>query len=122
MKAVATIAEEHAIMAAAAQPSIGSEVQVQQVSMSYKRGRQTVPVLDRIDLEIQAGEFLALVGPSGSGKTTLLNQNAGLAQPVPGAFITARTALASFSAGELSKWRSCTIGFVFQMYPLIPVL
>jgi len=90
--------------------------------MSYKRGRQTVPVLDRIDLEIQAGEFLALVGPSGSGKTTLLNLIAGLDQPISGTIITAGTDLASLSAGELAKWRSCTIGFVFQMYHLIPVL
>lgn len=122
MKAVGTIAEEHAIMAVAAQPLIGSEVQVQQVSMSYRRGRQTVPVLDRIDLEIQEGAFLALVGPSGSGKTTLLNLIAGLDQPISGTIITAGTDLASLSPGELAKWRSHTIGFVFQMYHLIPVL
>jgi len=122
MKAVATITEEHTIRAAAAQPSMGSEVQVQQVSMSYKRGSQTVPVLDRIDLEIEEGAFLALVGPSGSGKTTLLNLIAGLDQPISGTIITAGTDLASLSPGELAKWRSCTIGFVFQMYHLIPVL
>jgi putative ABC transport system ATP-binding protein len=122
MKAAATIADEENIMAVAAQPLVGSEVQVQQVSMGYMRGSQRVPVLDRVDLEICSGEFVALVGPSGSGKTTLLNLIAGLDRPTSGTIITADTDLASLSDGGLAKWRSRTIGFVFQMYHLIPVL
>ncbi len=122
MKAVAIIAAEESIVAVAAQPLIGSEVHVQQVSMAYMRGSQRVPVLDCVDLEIHSGEFVALVGPSGSGKTTLLNLIAGLDRPISGTIITADMDLASLSDGELAKWRSRTIGFVFQMYHLIPVL
>jgi putative ABC transport system ATP-binding protein len=122
MKAVATIALEETITAVAAQPLLGSEVQVEQVSMAYMRGSQRVPVLDRVNLEIRSGEFVALVGPSGSGKTTLLNLIAGLDRPVSGTIVTANTDLGSLSDGELAKWRSRTIGFVFQMYHLIPVL
>ena len=122
MKVVATTAAEETIADVAVQPLIGAEVQVQQVSMAYMRGSQRVPVLDQVDLEIHQGEFLALVGPSGSGKTTLLNLIAGLDRPVSGTIITADMNLASLSDGELAKWRSRTIGFVFQMYHLIPVL
>jgi putative ABC transport system ATP-binding protein len=117
-----SIVVEEAVVALATEPEVECEVQVQQVSMSYKRGSQQISVLDRIDLEVQRGEFLALVGPSGSGKTTLLNLIAGLDRPVSGTIITAGTNLGALSEGKLAEWRSHTIGFIFQMYHLIPVL
>lgn len=119
MKAIAI---EEAVTSAVTQPKIEIEVQVQQVCMAYMRGNQRIPVLDRVDLEIQRGEFLALVGPSGSGKTTLLNLIAGIDRPVSGTIIAANTDLGSLSDGQLANWRSRTIGFIFQMYHLIPVL
>ena len=81
-----------------------------------------LPVLDEIDLHIEDGEFVALIGPSGSGKSTLLNIIAGLDRPSSGSVAVAGVDLTSMSDNQLAKWRSQTIGFVFQSFNLIPVL
>ena len=92
------------------------------VVKSYKRGRQTVEVLHNLDLDVQPGEFLALMGPSGSGKTTLLNLIGGLDRPTDGEVVVAGEHIDDLSGGELAKWRSRHVGFVFQFYNLMPTL
>jgi len=97
-------------------------IQVQNVSKSYWRDSFEVPVLDDLSLEINQGEFLALMGPSGSGKTTLLNLIAGIDRPSKGKLIVDGTDISTLGESALAKWRSAKIGFVFQFYNLIPVL
>ena len=92
------------------------------VVKSYKRGRQTVEVLHNLDLEVQPGEFLALMGPSGSGKTTLLNLIGGLDRPTDGEVVVGGEHIDDLSGGALAKWRSRHVGFVFQFYNLMPTL
>jgi putative ABC transport system ATP-binding protein len=92
------------------------------VVKSYRRGRQTVEVLHNLDLDVQAGEFLALMGPSGSGKTTLLNLIGGLDRPTDGEVVVAGEHIDDLSGGALAKWRSRHVGFVFQFYNLMPTL
>ncbi len=99
-----------------------SAVSVQNVRKVYQRDSQQIMVLDGMNLEVPAGEFVALMGPSGSGKTTLLNLIAGIDRPTSGRVVVANTDLAPLSEGELAKWRSRNIGFIFQFYNLIPVL
>jgi len=99
-----------------------SAVSVQNVRKVYQRDSQQLTVLDGINLEVPAGEFVALMGPSGSGKTTLLNLIAGIDRPTSGKVVVANTDLTPLSEGELAKWRSHNIGFIFQFYNLIPVL
>jgi putative ABC transport system ATP-binding protein len=97
-------------------------VDVKNVSKSYVRGKQKVPVLDGLTLSIAKGDFVALMGPSGSGKTTLLNLIGGLDQPSGGEITVAGTRIDKLSSGELAKWRAANVGFVFQFYNLMPVL
>jgi len=97
-------------------------VKLSNVAKSYYRDSLEIPVLTDIDLEISAGEFLALMGPSGSGKTTLLNLLAGIDRPTSGEVVVAGENIARLSEGALAKWRSRHIGLVFQFYNLIPVL
>ncbi|OGC86400.1 MAG: ABC transporter ATP-binding protein [candidate division Zixibacteria bacterium RBG_16_48_11] len=97
-------------------------VTLRNVAKSYYRDSLEIPVLTDIDLEIPAGEFLALMGPSGSGKTTLLNLLAGIDRPSSGEVIVAGENIAKLSEAALAKWRSRHIGLVFQFYNLIPVL
>jgi putative ABC transport system ATP-binding protein len=78
--------------------------------------------LDGVDLDVSAGEFLALMGPSGSGKTTLLNLIAGIDQPTAGTLLVAGTDLPRLSRSALTRWRAGTVGYVFQLYHLLPVL
>jgi putative ABC transport system ATP-binding protein len=99
-----------------------SAVSVQNVRKVYQRDSQELTVLDGINLEVPAGEFVALMGPSGSGKTTLLNLIAGIDRPTSGRVVVANTDLTPLSEGALAKWRSRNIGFIFQFYNLIPVL
>ncbi len=100
----------------------GSIVKLRGVSKTYTRGGEAVPVLEDLDLEVPSGSWEALMGPSGSGKTTLLNLIAGLDRPNAGAVEVAGKRLESLGEGALAKWRSNTIGFVFQSYNLLPVL
>ena len=97
-------------------------VRCQDLQKSFVKGRERVEVLDGINLEIQEGDFLALMGPSGSGKTTLLNLIGGLDYPSGGAVEVGGVSLNEMSARQLAKWRAENIGFIFQFYNLLPVL
>jgi putative ABC transport system ATP-binding protein len=97
-------------------------VEVRDVRKVYQRDRQSVPVLDGLSLDIAEGDFVALMGPSGSGKTTLLNLIGGIDQPTSGAIGVGGTNIATLKGDALSRWRSRHIGFIFQLYNLIPVL
>lgn len=97
-------------------------VNLTNVGKSYKKGKETVKVLDHLNLEIKRGDFLALMGPSGSGKTTLLNLLGGLDSPTQGELSIAGQRIDKFSSGQLTKWRARHVGFIFQFYNLMPVL
>jgi putative ABC transport system ATP-binding protein len=97
-------------------------VRLRGVAKDYKRGAETVHVLHQLDLDIPKGDFLALMGPSGSGKSTLLNLIGGLDRPSAGTIEIAGQRTDSLSDGQLGKWRANHVGFVFQMYNLLPVL
>ena len=92
------------------------------VAKEYYREKLTIPVLEELNLTVYEGEFLALMGPSGSGKTTLLNLIAGLDRPSSGQVIVHGQDLGQMSEGEITRWRSRNVGFIFQLYNLIPVL
>jgi putative ABC transport system ATP-binding protein len=97
-------------------------ISIHGLSKAYQRGEQRIPVLEGVDLEVQAGEFVALMGPSGSGKSTLLNLIAGIDKPTSGRIEIGGTDIATLSEGELADWRASHIGFIFQFYNLMPVL
>jgi putative ABC transport system ATP-binding protein len=97
-------------------------IKVQEVNKSYWRDSIEIPVLNNISLNINEGEFLALMGPSGSGKTTLLNLISGIDKPSNGKIVINETDIAGLGESALAKWRANNIGFVFQFYNLIPVL
>ncbi|NJN52859.1 MAG: ABC transporter ATP-binding protein [Gammaproteobacteria bacterium] len=97
-------------------------VKLEGVSRTYVRGKESLKVLDDIDLTIEQGDFVALMGPSGSGKTTLLNLIGGIDQPSSGSVEVAGQRLESLSSKALAKWRAAHIGFIFQFYNLLPVL
>ena len=97
-------------------------VRIRGLSKSYRRGGQIVPVLTDINLEVAAGEFLALMGPSGSGKSTLLNLIAGIDKPTGGTLMVNGLDIAALSESELADWRAHNVGFIFQFYNLLPVL
>jgi putative ABC transport system ATP-binding protein len=88
----------------------------------YRRGPNTITPLDDLDLDVPAGDFLALMGPSGSGKTTLLNLIAGIDRPTSGTLTIGGVDVGSLSRGRLADWRSGAVGYVFQLYNLVPVL
>jgi putative ABC transport system ATP-binding protein len=97
-------------------------VRIEDVYKSYRRGSETVRVLQGLSLEIPTGDFLALMGPSGSGKTTLLNLIGGLDRPTSGAIEVGGQRIDRLSGGRLAAWRARHVGFVFQLYNLLPVL
>ncbi|HTI37879.1 MAG TPA: ABC transporter ATP-binding protein [Vicinamibacterales bacterium] len=99
-----------------------SLVSVQNLHKVYHRGGERIDVLKGVTLEIPPGDFLALMGPSGSGKTTLLNLLGGLDTPTEGSITVAGDRLDKLSGSRLSAWRARHIGFVFQLYNLLPVL
>ena len=97
-------------------------VEIRNLSKSYRRGGQVVPVLSDITLDIAPGEFVALMGPSGSGKSTLLNLIAGIDKPDGGVLRVGGLDIATLSETELADWRAEHVGFIFQFYNLMPVL
>jgi putative ABC transport system ATP-binding protein len=97
-------------------------IAVRDVSKVYQRGAESVPVLSGLSLDITSGDYVALMGPSGSGKTTLLNLIGGIDKPSQGAITVDGTDISRLQGRELAKWRSSNIGFIFQLYNLIPVL
>jgi putative ABC transport system ATP-binding protein len=100
----------------------GPLVEIRHLAKSYVRGGQVVPVLADITLDINAGDFTALMGPSGSGKTTLLNLIAGIDKPDSGVLRVGGIDIAALGEAELADWRAAHVGFVFQFYNLMPVL
>jgi putative ABC transport system ATP-binding protein len=97
-------------------------VRIRDLYKEFHRDQITIPVLSGLNLEIAAGEFMSLMGPSGSGKSTLLNLIAGLDKPTSGLVEVVGEDLKRLSEGELASWRSRHVGFIFQLYNLIPVL
>jgi putative ABC transport system ATP-binding protein len=97
-------------------------VEIKNLNKSYRRGNQILPVLSGISLDIDEGEFMALMGPSGSGKTTLLNLIAGIDRADSGIIKVGGVDIPSLSENELARWRANNVGFIFQFYNLIPVL
>ena len=104
--------------AAAAVPLIS----IRDLTKHYVRGDQIIPVLVGINLDIQAGDYVALMGPSGSGKSTLLNLIAGIDKPTSGSIHVAGVDIAQLSESDLAGWRASNVGFIFQFYNLMPVL
>jgi len=100
------------------EPLIGLE----HVEKVYRRDQIEIPVLNDVNLRIPEGEYVALMGPSGSGKTTLLNLIAGIDTPTRGRIVIGGRDIATLSQSELAPWRSRSIGFIFQLYNLLPVL
>jgi putative ABC transport system ATP-binding protein len=97
-------------------------VSLRNLHKTYQRGPEKVDVLHGIDLDIEKGDFVALMGPSGSGKTTLLNLIGGLDSPTAGEIDVAGQRIDRMSGGQLAQWRSHNVGFVFQFYNLMPTL
>jgi putative ABC transport system ATP-binding protein len=97
-------------------------VRAKNVHKIFRRGSERIEVLQGVNLEIAKGEFLALMGPSGSGKTTLLNLIGGLDTPTDGSVEVGGVDISRMNGTALSRWRSQNIGFVFQLYNLLPVL
>ena len=106
----------------AAAPKDGVLVTVRNVHKEFRRGGERIDVLHGLDLDIPRGDFLALMGPSGSGKSTLLNLLGGLDRPTQGAVEIDGHRIDQMSGGQLAAWRGRHIGFVFQLYNLLPVL
>ncbi len=92
------------------------------LTKEYSKGSDTIRPLDGLDLTIPRGDFLALMGPSGSGKTTLLNLIAGIDSPTKGSLVIDGTEISTLTRNRLAAWRSSNIGYVFQLYNLVPVL
>jgi putative ABC transport system ATP-binding protein len=97
-------------------------VRIRDVHKYFARGNERIDVLKGVNLDVAQGDFLALMGPSGSGKTTLLNLMGGLDRPSGGSVEVGGTDIGTLSGGQLSAWRANNIGFVFQLYNLLPVL
>src|ERR1700674_1077727 len=97
-------------------------VRVRDVHKFYQRGAERLDILDGLSLDIPQGDFLALMGPSGSGKTTLLNLIGGIDSPSEGSVVVGGERIDTLDQGALSKWRASHVGFIFQLYNLLPML
>ncbi len=101
---------------------MSATIELKNVVKRYRRGKESVEVLHKLDLDVPVGEFLALMGPSGSGKTTLLNLIGGLDRPDEGSIAVAGERVDTMSNAQLARWRSRHVGFIFQFYNLMPML
>jgi putative ABC transport system ATP-binding protein len=97
-------------------------IECRDLTRAYRKGETTIKPLDGLNLDVDAGTFLALMGPSGSGKTTLLNLIAGIDRPTEGSLKVDSVELSSLSRSKLAAWRAEYIGYIFQLYNLVPVL
>jgi len=97
-------------------------IELKEVRKKYRRDKIEIPVLDGVSMSVAEGDFLALMGPSGSGKSTLLNLLAGIDQPTSGSIVIGGTTISGLSERALAAWRARHVGFIFQLYNLIPVL
>src|SRR5881296_1450751 len=97
-------------------------IQVRGLNKTYRRGGEEIQVLQGLNLDVDKGDFVAFMGPSGSGKTTLLNLLGGLDVPSAGSIVVSGDEITHMSRGKLTEWRARHVGFIFQMYNLIPVL
>ncbi len=102
--------------------AVSSLIRVRNLAKTYVRGSEEIRVLQGLNLDIDASDYVAFMGPSGSGKTTLLNLLGGLDTPTEGSITVAGDALSAMSRARLTQWRARHVGFIFQMYNLIPVL
>jgi len=101
---------------------MSAAISLRNVVKTYRRGKESVPVLHELSLEIPAGQFVSLMGPSGSGKTTILNLVGGLDHADSGEVIVGGEHLETLSGGQLTKWRAGHVGFIFHFYNLMPML
>jgi putative ABC transport system ATP-binding protein len=101
---------------------MGQLIEVRNISKIYERGKQKLEVLHHIDIDVEDGDFLALMGPSGSGKTTLLNLIGGLDTPSSGSIVVGGERIDQLHSNALARWRATNVGFVFQFYNLMPML
>ena len=97
-------------------------IEIRDLGKTYRRGKQAIPVLQGVNLDVAAGDFFALMGPSGSGKTTLLNLIGGLDVPSAGSIVIGGQRIDQLSGAALARWRAAHVGFVFQFYNLLPML
>ncbi len=97
-------------------------IQIDSLVKQYTRDTQVLTVLDKLSVAVDEGDFVALMGPSGSGKTTLLNLIAGIDRPTSGRILVGDAEVSKMSEAALAKWRSANVGFIFQLYNLVPVL
>ncbi len=97
-------------------------IEIKDLSKSYSKGKVTITPLEGLTLDVEKGDFLALMGPSGSGKTTLLNLIAGIDSPTTGTLRIGGSDVATLSRAQLAKWRSAHVGYIFQLYHLVPIL
>ena len=97
-------------------------IRIENVVKQYTRDTQVLTVLDGLSLAVEKGDFVALMGPSGSGKTTLLNLVAGIDRPTSGRIVVGEAEVSAMGEGALARWRSENVGFIFQLYNLVPVL
>lgn len=106
----------------ATQTSGENLIEIRDLGKTYRRGKQQIPVLQGVNLDVAAGDFFALMGPSGSGKTTLLNLIGGLDVPSAGSIRVGGQRIDQLSGAALARWRAAHVGFVFQFYNLLPML
>ncbi len=99
-----------------------SLIECRKLTKKYTRGSHVITPLDQLDLDVESGAFIALMGPSGSGKTTLLNLIAGIDRPTSGELLIGGTNIAKLSRSRLAHWRGTNVGYIFQLYHLVPVL
>ena len=97
-------------------------IECRNLTREYRRGENKIRPLDGLDLDVEQGTFLALMGPSGSGKTTLLNLIAGIDKPTEGSLVIEGLDIARLSRSKLAGWRAENVGYIFQLYNLVPVL